>query len=77
MSRSLNGLNLDPVFGILSMSDRNPEESGIDESVTDEDFLSCSMMIKAKNTITKERIWINRVASEIVFQPGIQTMALC
>ena len=27
------------------------------------------MMIKAKNTIMKERIWIKRVASEIVFQP--------
>ena len=24
-------------------------------------FLSCSMMIKAKNIIMKERIWINRV----------------
>ena len=33
-------------------------------------------MIKAKNTIMKERIRINRVASEIVFQPSIQTMAL-
>ena len=34
------------------------------------------MMIKANNTIMKERIWINRVASKIVYQPGIQTMAL-
>ena len=25
------------------------------------------MMIKANNTIMKERIWINRVASKIVF----------
>ena len=59
------------------MSDRVPEESGNDIKVTDEDgSLSRSMMIKAKNTIMKERIWINRVASEIVFQPGIQTMAL-
>ena len=59
------------------MSDRVPEESGNDVKVTDEDgFLSRSMMIKAKNTIMKERIWINRVASESVFQPGIQTMAL-
>ena len=48
-----------------------------DEKVTDEDgLLSRSMMIKANNTIMKERIWINRVASKIVFQPGIQTMAL-
>ena len=48
-----------------------------DVKVSNEDsFLSCSMMIKAKNTIMKERIWINRVASNIVFQPGIQTMAL-
>ena len=45
--------------------------------VTDEDgLLSRSMMIKANNTIMKERIWINRVASKVVFQPGIQTMAL-
>ena len=30
--------------------------------MTDEGgFLSCSMMIKAKNIIIKERIWINRV----------------
>ena len=36
--------------------------------VTDEDgFLAGSMMINAKNTIMKERIWIDRVASEIVF----------
>ena len=33
-------------------------------------------MIKAKDTVTKERIWINRVASEIVFQRDIQTLAL-
>ena len=31
--------------------------------VTDEDgFLSCSLMIKAKNITMKERTWINRVA---------------
>ena len=48
-----------------------------DVKVTDEDgLLSRSMMIKANNTIMKERIWINRVASKIVFQFGIQTMAL-
>ena len=34
------------------------------------------MMIKANNTIMKKRIWINRVASKIVFQLGIQTMAV-
>ena len=34
-----------------------------DVKVTDEDgFLFRSMMIKAKNTIMKERTWINRVA---------------
>ena len=48
-----------------------------DVKVTDEDgLLSRSMMIKANNTIMKERIWINRVASKIVFQSGIQTMVL-
>ena len=31
--------------------------------------MSNSMMIKGKNTIMKERIWINCVVSEIVFQP--------
>ena len=47
-----------------------------DVRMTDEDgFLSRSTMIKAKNTIMKERILINRVASEIVFQPLIQTPA--
>ena len=30
--------------------------------------LSCSMTIKAINTIMTERIWISCVASEIVFQ---------
>ena len=30
--------------------------------------MSNSMMIKGKNTIMKERIWINCVVSEIVFQ---------
>ena len=33
----LNALNLEPVFGITSMSDRHPEESGNDVKVTDED----------------------------------------
>ena len=31
--------------------------------------LSRSMTTKAINTIMTERIWISRVASEIVFQP--------
>ena len=41
-----------------------------------DDSLSRSMMIKAKNALMKERIWIDRVASEIVLQPFIQTPAL-
>ena len=41
-----------------------------DVKMTDEDsFLSNSMMIKAKNIIMQERIWINCVVSEIEFQP--------
>ena len=37
--------------------------------VTDEDgTLSSSKTTKAKNTLVKERLWTNRVASEIVFQ---------
>ena len=40
-----------------------------DMKVTDkDDFLSRSMMIKAKNIIMKERIWINRVISKIESQ---------
>ena len=40
-----------------------------DVNVSDEDgYLSRSMTINANNKIVKERIWINRVASEIVFQ---------
>ena len=31
--------------------------------------LACSMMNNAEITIMKERIWINRVASEVVFLP--------
>ena len=43
---------------------------------TDEDgFLSRSTKVKAKNTIMEERIWINRVASEIVLQHPIHTLA--
>ena len=34
-----------------------------------DDFLSRSMMIKAKNITMKERIWINRVISKIETQP--------
>ena len=34
-----------------------------------EDGLSRSMTISPNSTLMKERIWINRVASEIVFQP--------
>ena len=38
-----------------------------DVNVTDEDdFLSRSMMIKAKNIIMKERTWINRVTQRDV-----------
>ena len=34
-----------------------------------ERFVSRSMMIKAKNIIMKERIWINRVISKIMKKP--------
>ena len=40
---------------------------GIDLKVIEEDvFLSCSMMIKAKNIIMKERMWNNRVDERII-----------
>ena len=40
-----------------------------DVKMTDEDsFLSNSMMIKAKNIIMKERIWINGVINENTFE---------
>ena len=39
-----------------------------DLKTTDEDsFLSINMMIRAKNIIMKERIWINRVINETTF----------
>ena len=48
-----------------------------DVKVTDEDgLLSRSMMIKAKNIIMKERIWINRVISEKVTPVGKVTQML-
>ena len=50
---------------------RSPEKfmDVSDVNVSDEDgYLSRSMTINANNKIVKERIWINRVASEIVFQ---------
>ena len=41
-----------------------------DEEVSDKNgCLSSSTTIKAINTIMTKRIWISRVASEIVFQP--------
>ena len=58
------------------MKARSPEKAMdvCDEKVTDDGgFLSFSMMIKAKNTLVKDRIWINRFAREFVFQPFIQT----
>ena len=40
-----------------------------DMKVTDENCtLSSSMTTQAMNTFVKERLWTNRVASEIVFQ---------
>ena len=54
------------------MSARSPVKfmNMCDVKMTDGDVLLASnMMIKAKNTPMKERIWINRVASEAVFQP--------
>ena len=45
-----------------------------DVKVTDEDgLLSCSMMIKAMNTIMKERLLTNRVASQLCFSLCLQT----
>ena len=42
----------------------------VSELVSDGDgSLSRSMLIKTYNTLMKERIWLDRVASEIVFQP--------
>ena len=41
----------------------------------EDDFCPTPVTIKFDNTIVKERIWVNRVASEIVLQalhPGIQ-----
>ena len=47
-----------------------------DVKVTDEDgFLSRSMMIKTKNIIITERIWINRIAQrDHVFSICTQTL---
>ena len=45
-----------------------------DVKVTDEDgLLSCSMMIKAMNTIMKERLLTNRVAGQLCSSFCIQT----
>ena len=46
-------------------TDTTPQTREVQRMVV---FLSRSMMIKAKNALMKERIWIDRVASEIVFQ---------
>ena len=57
------------------MKARSPQQSmGVnDVKVTDEDgFLSCSMTIKAKNIIMRERIWINRVAQRDSLSKSVQ-----
>ena len=63
----------------LEVKARSPVKfvDACDEKATYADgSLSRSMMIKAKNTLLNERIWINRVASELVFQDFVQTLAL-
>ena len=43
----------------------------------EDDVLSHTMTIKPNNTIVKERIWVNRVGSEIVLQalhPGASSL---
>ena len=48
-----------------------------DEKVTDVDGFSVQQfVIKATNTVLNERIWINRVASELVLLHFILTPAL-
>jgi hypothetical protein len=65
-------VHVDALWEALNMKARSPEKfmDVSDVIVSDADgYLSRSMTIKANNKIMKERIWINRVASEIVFQP--------
>merc|ERR1711916_348573 len=65
-------VHVDALWEALTMKARSPDKfmDVSDVKVSDEDgYLSRSMTIKANNKIVKERIWINRVASEIVFQP--------
>ena len=66
----------DALWKALEMKTRSPEKftdvcelNGTDEN----GFLSNSMKINVMNTIVTEKIWINRVAGEFVFQPFIQT----
>ena len=54
------------------MKARSPKKfMGVSDAICG--FLSNCMMIIAKNTLVKERIWFNRVAGQFVFQPFIQT----
>ena len=68
---------INSLWEVLEVKARSPEKlmDVSDMKVTDEDgFPSCSMMIKAKNMIMKERIWINRVAQrDHVFSICIET----
>ena len=60
------------LIGAPEMKARSPVKfmDVCDAKVTDENVLLASnMMIRTKNTFMKVRIWINRVASGIVFQP--------
>ena len=65
----------------LEMRARSPDKfmDVSDVKMTGEDgFLSRSMMIKTKNIIIKERIWINRIAQrDHVFSICTQTLFRC
>ena len=65
-------VHVDALWEALTIEARSPDKfmDVSDVKVSDDDgYFSRSMTINFNNKIVKERIWINRVVSEIVFQP--------
>ena len=68
-------VHVDALWKAASMKARRQSKvaNGSDLVFDGDGSLSRSMMIKTYNTLMMERICFDRVASEIVFQPCIQT----
>ena len=78
-STGIANVHVDAVWEARNMENGSPEKSMnvSNVKVSDEEwFLFRDVTIKANTKLVKERCWITRVASQIVFQSFIQTLAI-